>query len=95
MFTKRKGMAAGSRGPPPTVPGAPFGSGSQPNFQQGYGNNGPGQYGPGQTGGNFPVQAQTGGNFSQSHPSHPPGIAATVMGAPGMMVTTGDRKSVV
>ncbi len=80
---------AGYTGPAPTVPGAPFGSGSQPNFQQGYGNNGPGQYGPGQTGGNFPVQAQTGGNFSQSNPSHPPGIAATVMGAPGMMVTTG------
>ncbi len=73
--------APGHGAPAPTVPGAPYGSSSQPNFQGGapYGN----------TGGGFATQAQTGGGFSQSNPSHPPGVAATVMGTPGMMSTTG------
>jgi serine/threonine-protein kinase len=73
--------APGYGAPAPTVPGAPYGSSSQPNFQAGapYGN----------TGGNYPAQAQTGGTFSQSNPAHSPAVAATVMGTPGMMATTG------
>ena len=66
--------------PAPTVPGAPLGSSSQPSFQP---------FGPGQTNGGYVAQAQTGGGFAHSSPSQPQ-IAATVMGGPGMMSTTGN-----